>query len=127
MECILREISEETNLSASLAKTRIRSTGELLLQTYSPLGYLSIDHEFSFDIELTCEDDVQLEPNDHEVDHFTLMNTEELIVRLGKGEFTPDAAITWVDFLLRKGIINESTEEFFDELKRRMNECRISE
>ncbi|KAI0484449.1 hypothetical protein GGR56DRAFT_25578 [Xylariaceae sp. FL0804] len=116
LDTIVAEAGEEASLPAGLVRSRARAAGVLTYVSVTSggadfpgeRGLVIPDMVYTFDIELPA--DVVPTPRDDEVEGFSLMSVAEVQQRLLAGEFKPDAAMVYIDFFIRHGIITADNE-----------------
>jgi isopentenyldiphosphate isomerase len=124
-ECLMRESEEEASLSRDVTE-KAKATGSVTYFYQSGKGsggeegLLQPECQFTYDLDLTGLD-VELKPNDSEVESFTVMNVEEVRSALANGEFKPNCALVMIDFLVRHGLISPENEENYVEIVSRIH------
>lgn len=110
--CLMREAWEEAGLKLDEEPLtgRTRSAGAV---TYfhvrgasagGETGLCQPECQYVYDLDLTGVADVDLRPNDDEVERFEVMGVQEIMGALVRGEFKPNCALVMVDFLVRHGL-----------------------
>lgn len=116
-ECVIREADEE----ASLPEHVVRENAKLvdfvryiyITDTRSgEKGYIYPECQWVYDLELPR--DVIPEPNDDEVEEFSLLTVDEVKEFLAQGRFKPNCAVVTLGFFIRHGIITRENEPDFD-------------
>jgi isopentenyldiphosphate isomerase len=124
-ESLVREAEEEASLPRSVAEKSI-SVGAVTYFYVSGAGsggeegLLQPECQFLFDLDLTGMD-VELKPNDAEVESFKCMSVSEVKECLKNGEFKPNCGIVTIDFLIRHGFIKSEDEPHYLELIARLH------
>ncbi|PWN29688.1 hypothetical protein BDZ90DRAFT_209408, partial [Jaminaea rosea] len=113
-ESMVRECWEEAGLPADLVRQHLRQTGVITYVYRTPEGYLQPEVEYTYDLPLPA--DVRLRPEDGEAEDFRLMEVDEVLQRMGKGEFKPNCALVVIDFLVRHGIVTVQEEPRYMEV-----------
>jgi isopentenyldiphosphate isomerase len=122
---LIRECEEEASLPAEIAQ----HSKEVGAVTYFYIsgpnsggeeGLLQPECELVYDLDLTGKD-VELKPNDTEVETFEVMNVEQVKAAMSVGEFKPNCALVLLDFLIRHGEITPRTEPNFLEIVARLH------
>ncbi|KAG8167982.1 hypothetical protein KVR01_003671 [Diaporthe batatas] len=111
LQTILAEAEEEAALSPDFVTENIKTTSILTYYNQCPAaegGHLRPRVLHTYELELPP--DLLPRPRDGEVDEFLLMDAEELREAIMAGEMTDDAAIVWLDFLVRHCIVDEQNE-----------------
>jgi 8-oxo-dGTP pyrophosphatase MutT (NUDIX family) len=83
-------------------------------------GLLQPECQLVYDLDLTGKD-VELKPNDSEVEAFEIMNVDQIRAALSAGEFKPNCALVMLDFLVRHGQITQRNEPNFLEIVARLH------
>ena len=114
-QTLIRECFEEAGIEPALAK-RAKPVGVLEVCHEEPAG---LHHEIlhSHDLELTAH--FQPRNVDGEVAEFHCLAAAEVADRIANGEFTVDAGLLTLDFLLRHGAIAD------EELRAALDQCRV--
>ncbi|KAJ3329949.1 hypothetical protein HDU76_006780 [Blyttiomyces sp. JEL0837] len=105
---IVKECYEEAGMTSEVTARRLRATSVISFWTDSPdRGYLP-DTEYVYDIQL----DKDWSPNcqDGEVHGFMLMTLNEVMDKVRNQEFMPESGLCVLDFLLRHGHLDPSSE-----------------
>lgn len=90
---IVRECAEEASLPESLTESLLRSVS-LLSYTYrTPTGWVQPEIQYLYDLKLPPGVEPRTNVDDGEVESFMLMEVEEVVERMCKGEFKPNCAI----------------------------------
>ncbi|KAJ8329484.1 hypothetical protein O5D80_002314 [Batrachochytrium dendrobatidis] len=110
---IIKESFEEAGISSDIASRAISVGVVSFWQDSSIRGYIP-DTEFCYDLELDAS--FIPHPADGEVEEFFLWDLETVKDHLSKGEFTPEAGLVVVDFLIRHGAVHPLSEPAFLEL-----------
>ncbi|KAI8851686.1 NUDIX hydrolase domain-like protein [Chytridium lagenaria] len=111
--CAVKECFEEAGLSSNQLVS-LRSVSSISYFMDSPDRGLLPDFEFIYDLQV----DKDWKPNcqDGEVAAFYLMTLDEVAEKLQAGEFTPEAGLVSLEFLIRFGHINPNNEPLYAEL-----------
>jgi isopentenyldiphosphate isomerase len=104
-ESMVRECWEEAGLPEDVVRKHMRQTGVIsyMFKTRHA-GWIQPEVEFTYDIALP-DASIQLRPEDGEAEDFRLMDREEVMERMRKGEFKPNCALVLIDFYIRHGFI----------------------
>ncbi|KAJ1738007.1 hypothetical protein LPJ68_005900 [Coemansia sp. RSA 1086] len=105
-ESMLNECDEEAGIPIELAK-QAKSAGTIQYFMQSELG-LQPETEFVYDLELPL--DFIPFPKDGEVDSFSLMDIDEVVMHLQSNEFKPNCALFIIEFLVRHKFITSQNE-----------------
>ncbi|EDN03043.1 NUDIX hydrolase [Histoplasma capsulatum] len=122
-ECMLREAEEEASLDEEVARNAI-SAGVLRYiyerdeRAGGETGLLQPECEYIYDLKLPP--DVILKPKDGEVERFTLMSVDDVIIELKQGNFKPNCAVVIIDFLIRHGILKPEDDNHYEEICSRL-------
>lgn len=124
-ECMIREAEEEASLPEDLTRRLARPLRAISYfqmrdeRAGGEVGLLQPATHYLYDIELGV--DVLPKPRDGEVEEFYLWGVEETVVALKEGQFKPNSAVAWIDFLIRHGYINAKNESDYLELVSRIH------
>ncbi|CAN8102808.1 unnamed protein product [Discula destructiva] len=124
-ECVVRESDEEASLPERLVREHAKlrpGTVRYIYMTKSRPGiddgYIYPECQWVYDLELP--EDVIPEPNDGEVESFSLCTVDEVRKQLARGSWKPNCAVIILDFFIRMGILNPENEPYFDEIETRL-------
>lgn len=121
-ECVIREADEEASLPEYIIRERARLAGTVryiyMTETRPNIGYVYPECQWVYDLELP--DDVIPEPNDGEVESFSLCTVDEVRQQLAAGRWKPNCAVIILDFMTRMGILTPENEPSFDEIETRL-------
>jgi isopentenyldiphosphate isomerase len=99
---ILRESIEEASLPPAFVASRIHGSSVLVYNYRTADGWLQPEVQYVYDLRMDAgEGAVRPGVNDGEVDEFMLMELDEVVERMVKGEFKPNCAIVSHSPLLR--------------------------
>lgn len=124
-EGIIREAEEEASLPERFIRehARLASTVKYVYLTGSRPGiddgYVYPECQWIYDLELP--DDLTPEPNDDEVESFSLCTVDEVRQQLAAGRWKPNCAVIVLDFFIRMGILTPENEPYFDEIRTRLS------
>lgn len=124
-ECMVREAEEEASLPEVLTRRLERPVGAISYfhmrdeRAGGEVGLLQPATHHLYDIEL--EADTVPKPKDGEVAEYYLWGVEDTVVALKEGQFKPNSAVAWIDFLIRHGYINAKNEPDYLELVSRIH------
>lgn len=122
LQTILVEAEEEAALSRDFVTENIKAMDTLSYFNHcSPAegGHLRPRVLYTFELELPH---VMLpRPNDGEVSEFLRMDAQEVKDAVLAGEMTDDAAIVWLGFLVRHGIVDDQNEPDLPQITGRMH------
>ncbi|CCH58844.1 hypothetical protein TBLA_0A10660 [Henningerozyma blattae CBS 6284] len=120
-ETVLKEATEEANLSPDFVKQNIKAVGvtsyfhypgELEKDTFDDeSSFIVGEVEYLYDIEFPIS--IIPKPNDGEVEAFNLFTLQQVVESLKKLEFKPNCGLIMVEFLIRHGYINPDNEPNF--------------
>lgn len=123
-ECVIRESDEEASLPERIVRehAKLAGTVKYIYMTESrPAiddGYIYPECQWVYDLELP--DDVIPEPNDGEVESFSLCTVDEVREQLAMGGWKPNCAVIMLNFFIRMGILTPENEPYFDEIETRL-------
>lgn len=129
-ETAVKECYEESGLPEEFLKLHAKPNGVVLYTTQSSKfsnkklaeGILvQPDVEYIYDLEFENETDIVPNPEDDEVESFTLMDVDEVKIRLLNHEFKPNSGLILVDFLIRHGHITPENEPDYHEIVSRLH------
>ncbi|KAI8928669.1 hypothetical protein BC831DRAFT_447504 [Entophlyctis helioformis] len=116
---MIKECSEEAGIPAAMA-CKARPTGTVAIWVQSPTRGLIPDTEYVYDLELSTE--FVPVAADGEVHEFFLWDLSTVKERLVAGEFTAEAGLVVLDFLIRFGVVTPENEpaylDILDSLRR---------
>lgn len=120
-ENVVKECYEEGGLSAEFVETHIKSAGVIsyLCQPYGPKGHAQPEVEYIYDLAFDSESENVPHPVDGEAQDFTLMDIDE--IRLRMSEFKPNCALVIIDFLIRHGQVTPENEPNYLEIVSRLH------
>jgi 8-oxo-dGTP pyrophosphatase MutT (NUDIX family) len=114
MQAIIQEAGEEASLPGEYLKKHIQSCGVLTYMSYTDdrtgyeNGLMVPEVVYVYDLEVSGE--MELKPNDDEVERYTLMDIDQVAQGLKMGQFKPSSAAVMLDFFIRHGIITDENE-----------------
>lgn len=123
-ECVIREAEEEASLPEYIIRehAKLAGTVKYIFMTESrpgiDEGYVYPECQWVYDLELP--DDLIPEPNDGEVESFSLCTVDEVRQQLAAGRWKPNCAVIILDFFVRRGILTPENEPHFDEIETRL-------
>lgn len=122
-ENAIKECHEEGGLAADFVLRCLSSTGVVtyIHQPYGPQGHVQPEVEFIYDLEFPSESAHIPTPVDGEAENFTLMDIDEVMLRLFQGEFKPNCALVIADFLIRHGYVTWDNEANYMEIVSRLH------
>lgn len=122
LQTILAEAEEEAALSRDFVTEKIKMTSILSYYNQCPAaegGHVRPRVLHTYELELPT--DVLPRPHDGEVSEFLRMDENDLREAIMAGEMTDYAAIVWLDFLVRHGIVDEQNEPDLLQITDRMH------
>lgn len=123
LESAIKECGEEAGLSPEYVRARLRPAGCITYWFMKEYGadctLFQPECQYIYDMEMD-EDTVPL-PVDGEVAAFWLLSEDELREELAAGKFKPNCALVAIDFLIRNGRVDSTTEKDYVELIQRMH------
>ncbi|WVQ80405.1 hypothetical protein IAT38_002510 [Cryptococcus sp. DSM 104549] len=122
MQGLIKECEEEAGWPEEMVRKYAKNVGMVTHFELTDSGFLAPAADYTFDLPLPPRSDpsyVLPNPNDDEVDSFTLLPVQEIIQALHDGEFKPSSALVTIDFLLRHGFVTPENEPNFAEVSRR--------
>ena len=114
VECMVREAGEEASLPEHCVRTMAKPVGAISYiyirdaRAGGETGLLQPATHYLYDIELPAN--MVPKPADKEVQVFYLCSVTETMVALKEGQFKPNSAVAWIDFLIRHGYITAKNE-----------------
>ena len=122
IDCIVRESAEEASLPEEYVRANVKSCGTLAYQTSrTDDGRPGCQHQVQYLYEIELSEEIVPKPFDGEVEDFTLMALEEVQTALACGEFKLNCAMTWLAFLIRRGVVNAENEPNLVEICARLH------
>lgn len=124
-ECLVREAEEEASLPADYVRANAIADGTVTYvhirdeRAGGETGLIQPECQYVYDLEMPPS--LIPRPNDSEVEQFYLWTVEEVQASLGRGEFKPNCALLMLDFFIRHGVITESNEKDYQEIKKRIH------
>jgi hypothetical protein len=119
---MIREATEEAGIPEEYSRANIKSCGSVTYQVAATNdGTPGCQHHVQFAYETELKKDFVPFPVDGEVDEFKLMSLEEVLDAAVKGKFKLNLAMTWVDYLVRHGIVTAENEPHFLEVCARLH------
>ncbi|KAK0388735.1 hypothetical protein NLU13_4978 [Sarocladium strictum] len=124
-ECIIREADEEASLPEDVVRNHAENPGTV---TYiyitneaqvGEAGFIYPECQWIYDLELPL--DVIPKPKDGEAEGFYLKTVDEVKEDLRQGRFKDNCALVALNFLERRGMLQEEGEKELEEMRRRMN------
>lgn len=122
LQTILAEAWEEAALSRDFVTENTKATS--ILSYYNQCSAAEGGHmrpRVLHTFELELPQDMVPRPHDGEVSEFLRMGAQEVRETIMAGEMTDDAAIVWLDFLVRHGIVDEQNEPDLLQITGRMH------
>lgn len=124
-DCLIREAAEEASLPELLVRRNAKACGTV---SYFHLrdnraggedGLCQPECQIVYD--MVVEADVQLKPNDAEVEDFFLYSAGEIKSRMSNSEFKPNCVLVLLDFFVRHGILTADNEPRYTEMVARLH------
>ena len=116
IETIIKESYEEASIpSELLVYPNFKMVSMINYQQLNNERGSIIDTEYIFDFLITNDEFVP-KINDDEVESFELLSLNQVAELIKNDEFTPEAALVSIDFLIRFGFITVLNEELYEEL-----------
>lgn len=122
LQTILAEAEEEASLSRDFVAENFKETGTLSYFNHCSAeeeGHLRPRALHTFELELP--QDMLPRPHDGEVSEFLRMDAQDMKNAIMAGEMTDDAAVVWLGFLVRHGIVDEQNEPDLRQITGRMH------
>ncbi|KKY35833.1 putative thiamin pyrophosphokinase-related protein [Diaporthe ampelina] len=122
LQTILAEAEEEAALNRDFVTENVRMTGTLSFFNQCPATegrHMRPRVLYTFELELP--QDMVPTPHDGEVCEFLRIGVQEMKEAIMAGEMTDDAAIVWLGFLVRHGIVDEQNEPDLQQITDRMH------
>ena len=111
---MIKECFEEAGILHDFAAQVMKPVSLVTCYINDPVRGLLPNMDYCFDIEFPHNWEPQCQ--DGEVLNFNLMSTDMVLDKLKKGEFTSNATIVMLDFLIRHGIITPESEPDYVEI-----------
>ncbi|KAL2056889.1 hypothetical protein ABVK25_002628 [Lepraria finkii] len=124
-ECMVREAGEEASIPEHWVRILAKLVGAISYfyirdaRAGGEMGLFQPATHYLYDIELPA--DMEPKPADKEVQEFYLWRVTETMTALKKGQFKPNSAVAWIDFLIRHGYITANNEPDYLELISRIH------
>lgn len=96
---VIRECAEEASLDPEWVAPRVRQTNVITYNYRTAEGWLSPEVQYCFDLKLPAPESDNLgvvlttNPNDGEVESFSLMTVEQVVENMVAGNFKPNCAL----------------------------------
>ncbi|KAJ3257789.1 hypothetical protein HK103_004257 [Boothiomyces macroporosus] len=114
LECMVKEAWEEAGISKELCKDMVQTS----CISFWRLDEYESEPATNYVFDLQLPNDFVPKQQDDEVDSFRLLEIPEIKELILKEKFKPEAALVMIDFMVRKGFLND--EEGFLELVTRL-------
>ena len=122
IDCMVREISEETGLSEDYTRQKLIACGTVTYHvTKNSDGTPCAQPQVQYVYEIEIEPPQTPAPNDGEVECFNLMSAEEVQEALAKDMFKPNTGMTWLAHFVRHGYINAENEANLIDIESRLH------
>ncbi|KAL7662410.1 Nudix hydrolase domain-containing protein [[Candida] zeylanoides] len=123
-ETVVKECHEEAGLDPQFVVSHTTSAGAVSYMYQPQLSAVAglvvqPEVEYVFDMRFDNATDVVPFPEDGEAESFALMDVEDVVDRVRRGEFKPNCGLIIVDFLIRHGYIAAESDPDYLELLRR--------
>ncbi|KAI8903163.1 NUDIX hydrolase domain-like protein [Gorgonomyces haynaldii] len=114
IQCAVRECAEEASIPSDLAQ-QVEAAGIITFWHVSfPEESWTPHTEFIYDLQLDAS--FEPVPEDGEVECFYLMTLDQVKSHVLKGEFSPEAGLVVMDYLIRSGFMTAENEPDYLEL-----------
>lgn len=122
---LMRESEEEASLPEDIARAAVEVGAVTYFYVSGPdsggeQGLLQPECQLVYDLDLTGKN-IELKPNDSEVEAFEVMNVDQTRAALASGEFKPNCALVLIDFLIRHGHVTARDEPNYLEIVSRLH------
>jgi len=124
LDGIIREAEEELCIPPAYSRAHIRACGTLATHPFNTINGVDCPDEartvqYTYELEM---DPAVVTPRigDGEVGEILLMDVDELRRRLAAGEFKPPTVVTYMAFLIRRGVITAENEPDYVEICARL-------
>ncbi|KAJ1968817.1 hypothetical protein H4R34_006227 [Dimargaris verticillata] len=109
---VIKECDEEASIPRSVAQTAVPVGA--VSYTIETVNGIQPETQFVYDLLLPA--DYPLQPNDGEVESFTLMTMDQVKAQMLAGNFKPNCALVALDFLVRHAELSLDTESRYLDL-----------
>ncbi|KAI5455755.1 hypothetical protein BGZ63DRAFT_429633 [Mariannaea sp. PMI_226] len=121
-DCIVRKTVAETSVPAEYVKANTISCGAISYQmSITSTGNPGCQHITSYLYEMEFKEGVVPRPENDEVDAFTLMTREDIMIALTNGDFVANRAMVWLAHFIRHGILTPENEPDFLKINQGLN------
>jgi 8-oxo-dGTP pyrophosphatase MutT (NUDIX family) len=128
-ETIVKEAEEEASIPTEFARLATIPAGCISYMYADGIpspegGYIQPEVQYIYDMELTApdmKDAIIPRPNDGESEDFELLDCNEILDLIRRGCFKPNCALVLIDFMIRRGILDEEDDRDFLEIQSRMH------
>ncbi|CAI4215545.1 unnamed protein product [Parascedosporium putredinis] len=118
-ECITAEAWEEASLDRDFVRDNVKATGMVsYVGENKRNGTIQPVVLYVYDLEMP--EDMELKPQDDEVEFFSLMSVDEVRNAMLEYKFKPNCCLVMIDFFVRHGIMTDENEEDYLELITRL-------
>lgn len=96
---VIRECAEEASLDPDFVAQRVRQTNVITYNYRTAEGWLSPEVQYCFDLKLPAPESdeggvvLTTNPDDGEVESFSLMTVEQVVENMVAGNFKPNCAL----------------------------------
>lgn len=122
IDCMVREVFEETGLPEEYVRRRLVPCGTVTYHmTKDSDGTPSVQPHVQYVYEIETEPPQKPIPNDGEVECFYLMTVDEVRNALANEEFKPNTGMTWLAHFIRHGYVNSENQDNLVEINSRLH------
>ncbi|GAA6044359.1 hypothetical protein JCM8097_008407 [Rhodosporidiobolus ruineniae] len=132
---ILRECAEEASLPPHFVAPRLKQGGVITYCYRTKEGWVQPEVQYIYDLPLPppalaatltptgepASYNPTTNPDDGEVESFELLDLEDVVERMVRGEFKPNCALVLLDFFLRHGLLTSESDTRFLEIATRLH------
>lgn len=125
LQTVIREAEEEASIPASLVRSSARPCGTIsyfhYLDKYVTGEKYLVQPEVEYMYEMEAPEGLVPRPNDDEVEWFQLWDTDKIKDGLAQGLFKPSYALVLLDFFIRHGVLDTTSEPYYAEIVARLH------
>lgn len=125
-DAMICEAMEEASLDLGLLEASMRCVGCISYfhvrgrLAGGETGLLQPELEYLYECKMRAEDQIP-KPKDSEVEDLRLWTVDQVLGALKNGEFKPNSAVVFIDFLIRRGLITPEMEPRYIEIITRLH------
>ncbi|KAH7053125.1 hypothetical protein B0J12DRAFT_45862 [Macrophomina phaseolina] len=127
LDALARDAEVEASLPPALVREKARPAGNVSFfhvrdeRAGGEPELLQPGSQYVYDLELEQGRQLAPRPDDVEMDDLALLSTKEVQAALARGEFKPAAALAFLDFFVRHGILTSDNEMDYTEVVSRLH------